>query len=196
MPFPVLAGVFFFSSWLAMVFWGMISPDIGVPTIGYPKAMLVTIGLWLVVFPLVSRSGGGSGGAKFGMKRSSGEPRKQAWGAAGEDAIDISSSFTSTARRITSQSFEGGNVSASFAGVQLDLRKATLSDKGAVLNVKTFLGGVDLTVPDGWDVEFDVSAFMGAVSDERSTPEARRAGAQRLKLTGSVFLGGIVVKSG
>ena len=48
---------FFFSAWLTMIFWGIISPDFGVVTIGYPKAMLVTIALWLVVAPLAAASG-------------------------------------------------------------------------------------------------------------------------------------------
>ena len=46
------AGVgFFFSSWLAMLFWGILTPDFGLQTISYVKAMVVTISLWLVVAP-------------------------------------------------------------------------------------------------------------------------------------------------
>ncbi len=49
------AGVgFFFSAWLAMIFWGIAAPGLGIPTIGYPTAMLITIGLWLVVAPLIA----------------------------------------------------------------------------------------------------------------------------------------------
>jgi hypothetical protein len=49
------AGVgFFFSAWLTMIFWGIIAPDIGLNTIGYPMAMLVTIAVWLVVSPLIA----------------------------------------------------------------------------------------------------------------------------------------------
>jgi hypothetical protein len=51
---PTAAGGFFFSSWLAMVFWGIIGPDVGLGTIGYTKAMLVTIAVWLVVAPLAA----------------------------------------------------------------------------------------------------------------------------------------------
>ena len=46
------AGLFFFSSWLTMIFWGIIAPDLGGRTISYPMAMLITIALWLVVSPL------------------------------------------------------------------------------------------------------------------------------------------------
>jgi len=53
MAIPTAGAGFFFSAWLAMIFWGILGPDLGLGTIGYPKAMLVTIGLWLVVAPLV-----------------------------------------------------------------------------------------------------------------------------------------------
>ncbi len=49
---PLAPGGFFFSSWVAMIFWGIIAPDLGLETLSYPKAMLVTIALWLVVAPL------------------------------------------------------------------------------------------------------------------------------------------------
>lgn len=51
---PTAAAGFFLSSWITMVFWGIIAPDFGVQTIGYPKAMLITIALWLVVAPLAA----------------------------------------------------------------------------------------------------------------------------------------------
>ena len=45
---------FFFCAWLTMIFWGIIAPDFGVKTIGYPMAMLMTIALWLIVAPLAA----------------------------------------------------------------------------------------------------------------------------------------------
>lgn len=51
------AGVgFFLASWILMIFWGIVAPDIGIPTIGYVKSMLVTIAVWLVIAPLLSAS--------------------------------------------------------------------------------------------------------------------------------------------
>ena len=56
------AGVgFFFSSWLAMLFWGILTPDFGLQTISYVKAMVVTISLWLVVAPLAGAAAGKRG---------------------------------------------------------------------------------------------------------------------------------------
>jgi hypothetical protein len=37
-----------------MLLWGVIAPDFGGETIGYPMAMLITISLWLAVAPLAA----------------------------------------------------------------------------------------------------------------------------------------------
>ena len=47
---------FFFSSWMTMIFWGIIAPDFGVETIGYVQAMLVAIAIWIIVAPLAAAS--------------------------------------------------------------------------------------------------------------------------------------------
>jgi len=54
--FRVLAAIpgFFLSSLILMALWGVIAPDFGIEKIGYPKAMLITITLWLAVAPLVT----------------------------------------------------------------------------------------------------------------------------------------------
>ena len=51
---PAAGGGFFFSAWLTMVFWGVIGPDVGLKTIDYPMAMLVTIALWLILAPVIT----------------------------------------------------------------------------------------------------------------------------------------------
>ena len=59
---PTAVGGFFFSSFLTMLFWGIIAPWVGISTIGYLNAMVVTIALWLVIAPIaaaISRRTGG-----------------------------------------------------------------------------------------------------------------------------------------
>jgi len=51
---PAACAGFFLSSWILMIFWGIIAPDFDVKTIGYTMAMLITIGVWLVVAPLAA----------------------------------------------------------------------------------------------------------------------------------------------
>jgi hypothetical protein len=59
--FRILAAIpgFFLSSFILMILWGIISPDFGIQTISYVKAMLITITLWLVVAPLAAAGRGG-----------------------------------------------------------------------------------------------------------------------------------------
>ncbi len=45
---------FFLSSLFVMLLWGVIAPDFRIETIGYPKAMLITISLWIAVAPLAA----------------------------------------------------------------------------------------------------------------------------------------------
>ena len=37
-----------------MLLWGVIAPEIGLVTIGYPMAMLATVTLWIAVAPLAA----------------------------------------------------------------------------------------------------------------------------------------------
>jgi len=56
--FRILAAIpgFFLSAFFLMLLWGVISPDFGIATITYTKAMLITITLWLAVAPLAAAS--------------------------------------------------------------------------------------------------------------------------------------------
>jgi hypothetical protein len=50
----IAAGPFFFvSSWLLMIFAGIVGTDIGVRPFGYVTSMVVTIGLWLTLAPAI-----------------------------------------------------------------------------------------------------------------------------------------------
>ena len=50
----IAAGPFFFvSSWVLMIFAGIVGTDIGVRPFGYITSMVVTIGLWLTLAPAV-----------------------------------------------------------------------------------------------------------------------------------------------
>jgi hypothetical protein len=48
----VVAGPFFFvSSWVLMIFAGIVGPDVGIRPFGYVTSMVITIGLWLTLAP-------------------------------------------------------------------------------------------------------------------------------------------------
>jgi hypothetical protein len=48
----IAAGPFFFvSSWVLMIFAGIVGTDVGIRPFGYLTSMVVTIGLWLTLAP-------------------------------------------------------------------------------------------------------------------------------------------------
>lgn len=57
--FHIFAAIpgFFLSSFFVMLLWGVIAPKVGVDTISYTWAMLVTLTLWLAVAPLAAVAG-------------------------------------------------------------------------------------------------------------------------------------------
>jgi len=57
--FAILGAIpgFFLSSFLLMLLWGAIAPDIGIEKVGYVTSMLITITLWLAVAPLAAATG-------------------------------------------------------------------------------------------------------------------------------------------
>ena len=54
----ILAAIpgFFLSSFILMLLWGVVAPDLGIEKISYVMSMLITITIWLVVAPLVAAS--------------------------------------------------------------------------------------------------------------------------------------------
>jgi len=54
--FRILGAIpgFFVSSLILMLLWGVFAPQVGLKTINYAQAMLVTITIWLVVSPLLA----------------------------------------------------------------------------------------------------------------------------------------------
>lgn len=55
---------FFVSTWLVMVFAGIVGTDVGVHPFGYVTSMVVTIALWLAVAPAIGAVARGTGRSK------------------------------------------------------------------------------------------------------------------------------------
>jgi len=91
--------------------------------------------------------------------------------------------------------FDGGELTAIFGGVELDLRNTTMKHDSARIDVFAMLGGGEIRVPDSWDVSVRVSALVGGVENKTLRP-AVDSQSPKLLITGSALFGGISVKSG
>jgi predicted membrane protein len=75
-------------------------------------------------------------------------------------------------------------------GCEIDLRGATIVRGEAVVDVTVMWGGVEIKVPDEWNVEWRGVALLGGFSDKTRG----RAGAPaRLIVTGQALMGGIEI---
>lgn len=110
------------------------------------------------------------------------------------DRLDKQITFSGLDFKIESQAWQGGELGVTAGGVELDLRYARLAPEGALLDVRIVLGGVDIRVPDTWQVQCDVTPFLGGADDTtRSTQGSTRA--PLLRVVGSVTLGGLSIRN-
>ncbi len=101
--------------------------------------------------------------------------------------------MSGTERKISSQEFQGGDVTAIMGGHDLDLRQAKPAGGTCVIDLLVWWGGVDLLVPDDWKVTTDGLAIMGAIEDSTRAPSGEARG--HLILRGLVVMGGVEVKN-
>ena len=90
-----------------------------------------------------------------------------------------------------SADFQGGQALAVMGGCEVDLRKAAIAQDSAVLDIFAFWGGVVVVVPEEWEVDNRVNAFLGGIEDKTHGVHSK----QRLVLTGTVIMGGAEVKN-
>ncbi|MEW5874940.1 MAG: LiaF domain-containing protein [Candidatus Zixiibacteriota bacterium] len=108
------------------------------------------------------------------------------------DRVDQWIAFGGIEETITSQAFEGGEVTTVFGGAELDLRQAALAPGGCLLEVTAIFGGVELRVPAGCRVVVDGSAILGGIDDKSGSGELAES-APTLKIEALAIFGGIEI---
>ncbi len=86
------------------------------------------------------------------------------------------------------------NAVAVMGGCDMDLRRAEIDGPEVEITAVAFWGGVNIIVPEGFDVELQGFSFMGGRELRlRDVPMVR--GSPRIVVRGFAVMGGIVVKS-
>lgn len=120
------------------------------------------------------------------------------------EALDAFVIFGALERAATSKSFRGGEASAVFGGINLDLRRAELAPGPQRLKLFALFGGIEVYVPGNWEVAVEGTPILGSVEDTRknipnpqpTTEELSSPGpAGRLVVDGFAMFGGIEVKA-
>lgn len=112
-------------------------------------------------------------------------------GAAPDDLLDIMAILAGFERRVSSQAFRGGEVTAVMGGCTLDMRAASIQDE-AVINVFAFWGGVTIKCPPDWTIELQGTPILGGFEEKTIAPPDNR---KRLVIRGYAIMGGVEVRN-
>lgn len=119
--------------------------------------------------------------------------RRVAPSADAADHVDGTAILGSVKRLSASQSLRGGDATAVLGACVLDLRQSLLAAQGAEIDVFTLFGGVEVIVPDDWEIVLDGTAILGAFEDQTHQIPGPRS--QRLVIKGLAVMGGVEVKN-
>ena len=92
---------------------------------------------------------------------------------------------------IDSRSYTGGRIIAFMGGCELDLTKADMEQGPAAIELIAVWGGIEIKVPDGWEVVGNMVPIMGG-ADIRTKAAP---GGRRLNVSGLAIMGGVDIKS-
>jgi hypothetical protein len=93
----------------------------------------------------------------------------------------------------TSQAFRGGTANAILGGTEIDLRQAGLAGGQATIDAFALWGGVDVFVPEGWQVVLRGVPILGAFED--NTRQMLVENPPQLIITGLALMGGVEIKN-
>lgn len=109
-----------------------------------------------------------------------------------EDRIDSFIIMGGISTNNQSQEFKGGKATAIMGGIELDLRSAKLHNNEASIEINAVMGGVEIYVPDTWNVELTGTPLIGGWSNKRKYK--LDAEAPVLKIKSFILMGGVEIK--
>ena len=118
--------------------------------------------------------------------------------ASGPNTVNEFALFGNVDRRVGTTSFQGGRASSIFGAIKLDFRTAEIEGEEAVLYLEAIFGGIELIVPERWNVQFEGQSIFGGYGDETRAPAVDAMGTatkKHLIVRGRSIFGGVVVKN-
>jgi hypothetical protein len=108
------------------------------------------------------------------------------------DRVNSFNVFSGSEIASHSKQFQGGSISAVFGGAEVDLRD-TVPSPGAELDVFAAFGGVEVTVPQGWNVVTRGLPLFGGI-ENTTAKDSVPADAPTLAVNATVLFGGLEIK--
>ena len=113
-----------------------------------------------------------------------------------KDRIDDVSIFGGGTKIISSNNFQGGNITAIFGGSEINLINCQLAEGNNVLDVLCVFGGTTIILPKEWDVVINVTSILGGFSNKAiRNPSVVIDQSRTLHIKGLAMFGGGEVKT-
>ncbi|MBP1683112.1 MAG: hypothetical protein H6Q27_676 [Ignavibacteriaceae bacterium] len=113
-----------------------------------------------------------------------------------KDKIDDVSIFGGGTKIISSNNFQGGNVTAIFGGSEINFMNCQLAEGDNVLDVLCIFGGTTIIVPKEWNVVINVTSVLGGFSNKAiRNPSVVIDQSRTLHIKGLAMFGGGEVKT-
>jgi predicted membrane protein len=82
-----------------------------------------------------------------------------------DDFIRRTAVFSGLDLESASNAFQGGSLSAVFAGIELDLRNAQPASEKMLMDVSAIMGGIEIRVPSTWRVHTTGTPVLGGIEN-------------------------------
>jgi hypothetical protein len=105
---------------------------------------------------------------------------------------NVTAFLSGATNKSNSKDYKGGKVTAILGGSELDLRKAAIK-QSATIEVLAVMGGIEIRVPEGWDVRASVTPILGGTDNKTAVPSNSKAPV--LNVVGTVMMGGVDIKN-
>lgn len=114
-----------------------------------------------------------------------------------DGSLNVNVTFGGHKEIVTSKEFNGGRVSTTFGGAEINLTNADNSTKQINLDLKVAFGEIEIIVPPHWEIKNEISTSLGNVEDNRVTYKRSLSDEAPIVLTlvGSCSFGNIEIKS-
>lgn len=113
-----------------------------------------------------------------------------------KDKIDDVSIFGGGTKIISSNNFQGGNITAIFGGSEINLINCELAEGDNVLDVLCLFGGTTIILPKEWNVVINVTSILGGFSNKAiRNPSIVMDQSRTLHIKGLAMFGGGEVKN-
>lgn len=110
------------------------------------------------------------------------------------NAVKLFALFSGSSTRSTAQEFAGGEITALFGGVELDIGDVQVADPPAVLHVFAMFGAAEIKASPDMLIHSQVTPIFGGFEDKRRQRKALPGESAEILIKGTVLFGGIEIK--